>query len=95
MVGAKLLQLPLDRGDLLLELVDHADRGEHPAPPGLGEVEARQQLVPLAADEVADRVDVPEAEQLRVDAMLERAAVAHQEQPPARPLAFLALRERR
>ena len=78
----------------LVELVDHAERGEHVAAPRLGELEAREQLAPCAPNR-SETGQAAEREQLRVDAVLERAAVAHEVQPPAGPLALAAQLETR
>jgi len=94
-LGAERSQLAVDPRDLAVELVDHRDGGQHPAVPGLGKVKAPEQLSPPATEQVTDRAAVPEGQQLGVDAVLERAALVHQEQPPASPLALGARLESR
>jgi hypothetical protein len=90
-VGAERLELCVDVGDLGVEVVDHRDGGEHTAAPRLGKLQTPEQLAPAAAKQVRDRAGVAERQQLRVDAVLERAALADQEQPPAGPLPLGAL----
>jgi hypothetical protein len=54
-------------------------------------VQAAQELTSLHAEQVRHRAAMPEREQLGVDAVLQRAAFANQEQPSARAFALLAL----
>ena len=71
MIGAERLELPVDVGDLLVEVVDHRDRGEDAVAPRVGEVEAGEQLSALAPNRSDTGAGVPEREQLRMDAVLE------------------------
>ena len=66
-----------------------------PSRHGSGKSKPCEQLAALAAEQVRDRAGVTERQQLGVDAVLERAAFADQEQPPAGALALLALLEGR
>jgi hypothetical protein len=94
-VGAQGLELAVDGGDLAVEVVDHRHRRQDPRAPRLREIEPREQLAPLAAEQVGHRAAVPEGQKLGVNAMLQRAALGDQEQPPARALTLGAQLKRR
>jgi len=50
---------------------------------------------PLATEQIRHWAAMTQGEQLRVNPMLQRRALTHQIQPPASPLALLALLKRR
>src|SRR5207249_5951286 len=87
LVGAELLQLPLERGDLSVELVDQTQTRLERARPRLGQLEPLERPAAANAEQVTGRAGLAEAEQRLVDAVFERAAVLDQVQPEARPLA--------
>jgi hypothetical protein len=88
-------QLGVDAGDLAVQVVDHRDCRQDPGPPRLWEIQAREPLAAAAAEEVGYRAAVPEGQQLGMNAVLQRAALADQEQPKAGPLTLGAQLEGR
>ena len=54
-VGVARLEPAVDVGDLALEVVDQRDRGGDVAAPGLGDLEALEQLAALDPEQVGDR----------------------------------------
>ncbi len=81
-------QTLLGDGDLALEVVDSSS-GRRVAQPGLGDIEAGKQFSALGPERVGDRAGAAEADQGRVDAVLERRAVLDQVQAKAGELALL------
>ena len=60
------------------------------APPGLGDLEAGEQLAALDPEEIGDRAGPPEVDQGRVDPVLQRRAVLDQVEAKAGELALLS-----
>jgi hypothetical protein len=56
----------------------------------VGDLEAVEQVAAGVPEQIGDRAGVAESDQRRVDAVLQRGAVAHQVQPEARQLALTA-----
>ena len=57
-------------------------------PPRVGDREAVKQLAAGMTEQIADRTGVPEGHQRRVNAVLQRRAMANEMQPKARELAL-------
>jgi hypothetical protein len=87
-IGALTPELAGQPRDLQLEIVDQLQAGVDVAPPRVREREPIEQLTAGVAEQVRDRARVPERDQRRVDAVLQRRAMPHQMQPEARQLAL-------
>jgi hypothetical protein len=88
MLGAEPAQFALALRDLCVELVGQAQAGLDRALPGLWQGKPREQLATAQAEEVGDGAGLAVGEQDGVHALHEGRAVAHEMQPPARPLAL-------
>jgi hypothetical protein len=89
-IGAHVLELAGDRVDLAVELIDQHEARFDVIQPGLGHLEAREQLTAGDTEQVGDRARLAERDQSRVDAVLEARAMTHQVQAKARELALTA-----
>jgi hypothetical protein len=85
-IGAPVLELDRQPGDLQLEIVDQPERDVDVAAPRVRDLQAVEQLASGQAEQVADRARVPERDQRRMDPVLERRAMTHQVQPETREL---------
>jgi hypothetical protein len=87
-IGAGSPQLAPPLVDLAVELVDHRHRLRDVPAPGIGHVEAPQQLAAADAEQVGDRARRSPGHQRRVDALLEPRPLADQVKAPAGALAL-------
>ena len=90
MIGAARSELGVDLGDLGLELVDQKQARVDVASPGLGQIELGEQPAAGDPEEIGDRAGAPEADQRRVDPVLELRSVLHQVEAKASELALSA-----
>ena len=90
MVSSLAPELRGELGDLHFEVVDELQADVDVAPPRVGDCEAVEQLAAGKTEQIRDRARVTEGDERRVDAVLQRRAMAHQVQPKARQLAFAA-----
>jgi hypothetical protein len=84
------LELHGELGDLHFEVVDQLQADVDVAPPWVGDLKAVEQLAAGETEEVGDRARVTEGDQRRVDAVLQRGAMAHRVQPEPGQLALTA-----
>jgi hypothetical protein len=87
-VGAEPAQLALALADLAVELVDQTQARVDRCLPRLRQSEPGEQLTTAYTEQIGDRARFAVREQHGVHALLQARAVAHQVQPPARPLAL-------
>ena len=78
--------------DTEIAAVDQLETRVDGAPPRVGDREAIEQLAAGVAEQIRDRARVPEGHQRRVDAVLQRRAMADQMQPIAGQLTLAANR---
>jgi hypothetical protein len=91
-LGALAAQLDREVGDLQFEVVDQPQADVDVAAPRIGDLQAIEQLAAGVAEQIRHRARVAEGDQRRVDAVLERRAMADEMQAEPRELAFAANR---